>query len=102
MTGEECPGGRAVFQRALVVGPISAGRRASVVARPEPLGPRNWGQSEARVWEARGSAARSVSPTSPAIVRMVLLLLLSRRLTSPSALHGLPSARLRVCYTWVV
>src|SRR3954471_17604862 len=65
--GEECPGDRAVFQITLVVGPISAGRRVSSAARPELLGPRNWGQSEARLGEARGRAARRPSPNSLAI-----------------------------------
>src|SRR6516164_6716756 len=45
--GEECPGGKAVFQRTLVVVPISAGRGESLAGNPEQLGPRNWGQSEA-------------------------------------------------------
>ena len=45
-TGEECPGGRAVFQTTFFAGPNSSGRLL-VSAIPEPFGPRNWGQSSA-------------------------------------------------------
>src|SRR5690242_16388283 len=48
MTGEECPGGRAVFHTTLVFGPILSGRRCFSAEMPEQFGPRNCGQSEAR------------------------------------------------------
>src|SRR5688572_5322434 len=59
-TGDECPGGRAAFQRTLVVGPMSAGSGTSCAGRPEPWGPRNCGQSEARTsWEVLTIRARA-------------------------------------------
>ena len=45
-TGDEWPGGRAVFQRTFFAGPNSAGRPV-VPETPNAFGPRNWGQSEA-------------------------------------------------------
>src|SRR5262249_15669661 len=61
-TGEEWPGGSAVFQTTLVVGPSSAGRRA-LSARPQQLRPRNSGQSAAQLWGAKQWAARRLSHT---------------------------------------
>src|SRR3954447_8729265 len=52
---------------------MSAGRRASSGARPEALGPRNCGQSEARLEEARDRAARRPRPNSPAFFRIIAL-----------------------------
>jgi hypothetical protein len=66
--GEECPGGKAVFQRTLVVGPISVGSGASLAGKPEQLGPRNWGQSE-----AEAAVVKRTITTTQAILFMVIL-----------------------------
>src|SRR5579863_5301875 len=46
-TGEECPGGRLVFQTTFLLGPNSTGRFFSLET-PELLGPRNWVHSSAQ------------------------------------------------------
>src|SRR5436190_355336 len=63
-TGEECPGGRSVFQITFFVGPNSTGR-LRLLDTPAALGPRNCGQSSAqkRTGETSKAAAtgRSLS-----------------------------------------
>lgn len=54
MTGDDLPSGRSVFQRTFLAGPNSVGSGPQAGQRPEPLGPRNWGQSAA----GRDSARR--------------------------------------------
>src|SRR5579884_789519 len=69
--GEECPGGRAVFQNTLVLGPSSAGNGASCAGRPELLGPRNWGQSDARTAPARTPVNNTAIPAILAVCFIV-------------------------------
>lgn len=45
-TGDECPGGSAVFQITFLLGPNSAGSPVDAET-PVPFGPRNCGQSSA-------------------------------------------------------
>src|SRR5688572_24460612 len=54
-TGDECPGGSAVFQRTFLLGPKVSGMPV-VVDTPLPFGPRNWDQSSAKVVVIRNEA----------------------------------------------
>src|SRR5688572_4846392 len=49
MTGDEWPGGSAVFQMTFLSGPISLGSARSSLGMPVALGPRNCDQSPAKV-----------------------------------------------------
>src|SRR5438876_4294315 len=55
------------LQSTLVFGPTSAGNGASLAGRPEPLGPRNCGQSEARVPAVKATVSRTGTTTRLAI-----------------------------------
>src|SRR5437773_1602465 len=59
-TGEECPGGNAVFQMTLALGPISPGNGASFAGNPEQLGPRNCAQSEPAATDAQLSTTAAM------------------------------------------
>src|SRR5882724_624857 len=57
-TGEECPGGRSVFQITFLLGPNSTGR-LRLSDTPAALGPRNCGQSSAQKRAGRASKAKA-------------------------------------------
>src|ERR1022692_3360905 len=62
--GDECPGGRSVFQTTFLVGPNSTGRFL-LAEMPELLGPRNCIQSSE--WSRETAPARTIA------IRMVFI-----------------------------
>src|SRR5262245_26117944 len=65
--GEECPGGRLVFQTTLAAGPIALGKGRSRSGWPEQLTPRNCGQSEHSPYAA---SAKKPIPNRPVVFIM--------------------------------
>src|SRR5262245_46190535 len=65
--GEECPGGRLVFQTTLAAGPIALGKGRSRSGWPEQLTPRNCGQSE---HSPHAANAKKPIPNRPVVFMM--------------------------------
>jgi hypothetical protein len=65
-TGEECPGGSAVFQTTFLAGPNSSGIPVEAET-PDPFGPRNIGQSSARAVVEASIAPQSATDVTQTV-----------------------------------
>src|SRR2546426_126928 len=83
ITGDECPGGTAVFHTTFFSGPNSDGSRVASPT-PLPLGPRNCIQSAEKAFAANRAANRAANM---AIARRIMSVLVPETVHRPARAH---------------